>query len=93
MSNEQGMEESMKTQLTETDIACVRPLRCPVCGNDGESSFSAATAVLIDGRTGIPRLVLDYAELGTPFPHHSLVDCSDCGYEAPFPEFDAAASR
>ena len=77
----------MTRKLTETDVACVRPLRCPGCGNSGESTFSAATAVLIDGRTGIPRLVLDYAELGTPFPDHSLVDCHGCGYEGPHNEF------
>lgn len=59
-----------------------RRLRCPRCGNRGESTFSAATFVLIGG-DGIPFLTGPYME-GTEEP---LIDCHGCDFEGPWEAF------
>ncbi len=93
MSNQQGVGPTRASTLTETDIEHVRPLRCPACGNAGESMFSSATSVFIDGRSGIPWLVLDYAERWTSVPEEPLISCHGCNHGGRLSEFDAAALR
>lgn len=51
-----------------------RRLCCPHCGNQGESSFSADTFVLIGG-DGLPFLVGAYADV-TP----DSIECHACDY-------------
>ena len=57
-----------------------RRLRCPRCGNQGASSFSTTTFVLIRG-DGVPFLVGDYTELAFS------IECYACDYEGPLEAF------
>jgi hypothetical protein len=59
-----------------------RRLRCPRCGNCGESSFSAETFVLIGG-DGVPTLVGPYIE-AVEAPR---IDCHGCDYVGPLEAF------
>jgi hypothetical protein len=72
----------MTEVMLEVDEGLYRPLRCPRCGNRGESTFSAEAFVLIGGN-GIPTLVCAYTE-ATEAPR---VDCHGCDYIGPIEAF------